>query len=211
MAKYIKQEMPDINGSGEKKCYYRIQTQCNVSMRELVEHISYPGSGLDAGSVVHVLQSLVEQISKELADGNSVAIDGLGIFKASLGLRDEKEMDAIEGDQPQHNAQSLQVSGINFRADKDLVIKTNSQCRLERGGVSTLHHSTYTKEQRLKLALDYLSDSSHSVMRIVDYQQLTGLSRSVATTELRSFSEDPKSGIDFIGRGPAKVYVKRQA
>ena len=31
MAKYIKQEMPDIHKDGNQKCYYRMQSSGNVS------------------------------------------------------------------------------------------------------------------------------------------------------------------------------------
>ena len=39
--------------------------------------------------------------------------------------------------------------------------------------------------------------------------ELTGLSRTAATLELQEFRRDTTSGIDFIGQGSAKVYVKR--
>ena len=64
----------------------------------------------------------------------------------------------------------------------------------------------YTKEQRLQLALEYLD--KNSAMRIGDYVQLTGLSRTTATMELKAFRQDPASGIAFVGRGSQKVYVK---
>lgn len=78
---------------------------------------------------------------------------------------------------------------------------------LKRAGVFQIHRSKYNKEERLKLALDYLS--SHSVMRIQDYVELTGLSRTSATLELKEFRENPESGITFNGRGTTKVYIKR--
>jgi hypothetical protein len=46
-------------------------------------------------------------------------------------------------------------------------------------------------------------------MRVADYVEMTGLSRSVATKELIEFRRDASSGISFIGRGNHKVYVKR--
>ena len=55
--------------------------------------------------------------------------------------------------------------------------------------------------------MDYLD--KHGAMRIADYMELTGLARTAATLELQEFRQDMTSGIDFIGRGSAKVYVKR--
>ena len=63
-----------------------------------------------------------------------------------------------------------------------------------------------SKEQRLQLALEYLD--KNGVMHIADYMQLTGLSRTTATLELKAFRQDPASGITFVGRGSNKVYVK---
>ncbi|MBP3664028.1 MAG: hypothetical protein J6J03_02595 [Tyzzerella sp.] len=48
----------------------------------------------------------------------------------------------------------------------------------------------------------------NGAMYIADYMQLTGLSRTTATIELKSFRQDPTSGITFVGRGSSKVYVK---
>ena len=59
----------------------------------------------------------------------------------------------------------------------------------------------------MSLALEYLE--KHGAMKIANYMALTGLSRTAATLELQEFRQDKSSGIDFIGRGSAKVYVKR--
>ena len=80
---------------------------------------------------------------------------------------------------------------------------------MERYGESRLRKSPYTKEQRLQLALNYLE--KNGAMRIADYMEMTGLSRTTATLELTEFRKDPESGITFIGRGSSKVYVRKQA
>lgn len=52
MAKYIKQQMSDLNGKGEDKSYYRIQKYGNVSTDKLLHRIcDRGGSGLSRGSV----------------------------------------------------------------------------------------------------------------------------------------------------------------
>ena len=88
-----------------------------------------------------------------------------------------------------------------------MVKKARKDCQLQREGTARIHRSPYTKEQRLNLALEYLE--KHGAMKIADYMELTGLSRTTATLELQEFRRDMNSGIDFIGRGRAKVYVKR--
>ena len=206
MAKYIKQEMNDLSGKGEEKVYYRLQTERNISFNELTQQIEEHHGMMNRGLVKNVMTHVVDAMAELLGNGYSVTIDGLGTFKASIGLEEDKVMDTFEGDETKRNARSLRLTGINNRADKELVKKSNRHCKLERGGESRLHHSPYTREERLQLALQYLSE--HGAMRVAEYMELTGLSRTKAAMELKEFRQDASSGITFIGRGSAKVYVK---
>ncbi|MDD4822843.1 MAG: DNA-binding protein, partial [Bacteroidales bacterium] len=103
----------------------------------------------------------------------------------------------------------LQVTGINYRADKHLISDTDSHCHLTRGEVRKLCRSPYTKEERLQLALDFLNDPTHPFLRLDDYATLTGLSKPVASKELIEFRENTETGITTAGRGTSKVYLKR--
>ena len=122
-------------------------------------------------------------------------------------MEEDKELDTLDGTEPKRNSRSLQLKGVNFRADKELIKKARKDCKLQREGIARIRRSPYSKEERLALALDYLD--KHGAMRIADYMELTGLARTAATLELQEFRQDMTSGIDFIGRGSAKVYVKR--
>ena len=160
---------------------------------------------MSKGLVINVMEHVVDTMAELLGEGHSVTIDGLGTFRASIGLEKDKEMDTFDGDETKRNARSLRLTGINYRADKVLIREANRHCKLERAGESRLHHSPYSKEERLKLALQYLEE--HGAMRVVEYMELTGLSRTKAAMELKEFRQDLSSGITFIGRGSAKVYV----
>ena len=206
MAQYIKQEMPNLNGTEEPQVYYRLKTNRNISSKEFVKHISRNDSAADRGEIEGVLIRIADGLAELLGNGYSVTLDGVGTFKAGLGLKRDKEMDSFEEDETKRNARSLQLTSINYRADKTLVREANRRCKLERYGESRLRKSPYTKEQRLQLALEFLD--KNSAMRIGDYMKLTGLSRTTATMELKAFRQDPASGITFVGRGSQKVYVK---
>ena len=206
MAKYIKQEMIDLSGKGEEKIYYRLQTERNIDFNELAQEIESRHGIMNRGLVKNVMAYVVDAMAELLGKGHSVSIDGLGTFRASLGLKEEKEMDTFGGDETKRNARSLRLSGINYRADKEFVKNANRHCKLERAGESRLYHSPYTKDERLKLALQYLE--KHGAMRVVEYMNLTKLSRTKATLVLKEFRQDASSGITCIGRGSAKVYVK---
>ena len=206
MAKYIKQEMTDLSGKGEEKVYYRLQSERNIDFKALAEYVGRHNGMMSKGLVINVMEHVVDAMAELLGKGHSVTIDGLGTFKASIGLEKDKEMDTFDGDETKRNARSLRLTGINYRADKVLIREANRHCKLERAGESRLHHSPYSKEERLKLALQYLEE--HGAMRVVEYMELTGLSRTKAAMELKEFRQDLSSGITFIGRGSAKVYVK---
>lgn len=207
MAKYIKQEMPDLKGTGEEKVYYRMKIQRNIDTKAFAAEVNRYHSMMNRALVENVMANSMEVLARLLGKGYSVTIDGLGTFKASLGLKDEKGMDSFEENAPKLNARSLQLTDVKFKADKELIREANSHCKLQREGESRLRHSPYTKEERLKLAQDYLD--RYGAMKVADYMEMTGLSHTKATMELQEFRRDAASGITTIGKRSTLVYVKR--
>ena len=157
----------------------------------------------------HALTNIADQLTKDLADGYTVTLDGIGTFRATLGVKEEKEMDTLDGDETKRNAQSIEVKNVRYVSDKSMVKDVRLRCQLSRAGVSRVNSSPYSREQRLQMALDYLSDASHPFMRVADYVELTGLPRSTATKELRELAQDQTTGIKSEGRSPARVYMKK--
>ena len=207
MAKYIKQEMPDLRQTGEKKVYYRLKTERNIDSKEFIQSLHSTFSGMSEADITRVIIATAGHLGKLLGQGYSVTLDGIGTFKATIGLEEDKELDTLNGTEPKRNAQSLRLKGVNFRADKQLIKTASSNCKLKREGTARIHRSPYSKEERLALALKHLE--KHGAMKVSDYVNLTGLSQTAARMELKEFRQDPDSGIDFIGRGSAKVYVKK--
>ena len=205
MAKYIKQEMPDMAGTGEKKAYYRMKTEQHFDAEKFVKWMTRYG-GIGRGEAMRVLMQASETMAELLAMGISVDIEGFGSFSATVGLKKGKEMDTLEGDEQKRNAVSLCVNGVNFRADKKLVREINRRCDLKRGGERRLRKSPYTPEERRQLALQYLEQEG--IMHVSDYANLTKLSKTMAGRELIALRKDPTSGITTKGRATAKVYVK---
>lgn len=207
MAKYIKQELPDLQQTGEQKVYYRLKTNRNIDTPEFVRSLSHAFNGMKEGDIIRVLMATADHLGELLGEGYSVTLNGIGNFKATIGLEEDKELDTLDGNETKRNARSLQLKGVNYRADKELIKKASQHCKLEREGIARIHRSPYSKEERLTLALEYLE--KHGAMKVANYMEMTGLSRTAATLELQEFRRDITSGIDFIGRGSAKVYVKR--
>ena len=100
------------------------------------------------------------------------------------------------------------VTGVAYRADNDLIRTTSRKCTLERGGVSRIHKSELTLEQRIQKAREFLE--KNMFMRVPDYVRLTGLSRTTASMELRRLALDPTSGITSKGSRSQKFYVLRK-
>lgn len=209
MARYIKQELPDLHKTGEKKAYYRMKTERKIDFNQFIDLISSHNSGISRGEAFHVLTHAADTLAELLAEGYSVTIDEMGTFKATVGLVDDKEMDSFDEGTPKLNARSLRVDGVSFQADKRLIANVDSRCDLKRAGVSRLCRSQFTKEERLQKALEYLN--AHGAMKVKDYMELTSLSHTVAAKELREFEHDAASGITSIGRLAGKVYVRRLA
>ena len=121
MAKYIKQEVPDMLKTGNQKVFYRLKTERNIDFDEFVSRMAHPGSGISRGEAIRILLTASETLAGLLAEGYSVSLDEWGTFKATIGLEEGKEMDTIDGNTPRRNARSLRVNGIDFQADKKLV------------------------------------------------------------------------------------------
>ncbi len=207
MTKYVKQEMNDLNGSGKKRAYYRLQTIRNLSGDEFIEIMAGRHAGVNPAMVKQVLYQAAEDMAFYMAMGYTVTLDGIGTFRPSLGMRRGKQMEAMEEGSTKRNAQSICVNDINFKPAKKLIKRTNEECELERGGTNKLHRSPYTKEERLKLAQEFLENNPF--MRVRDYITLTKLSRTAASMELREFSQQPDSGIGWTGSGSSKLYIKK--
>ena len=206
MAKYIKQEVPDMLKTGEQKVFYRLKTERNVDFEEFIHKICAHHPGISRGEALRVLIASSETLAELLGEGYSVTLNEWGTFKATIGLMNAKEMDTIDGNAPKHNARSLHLNGVTFQADKKLVRNARSHCKLERAGVSRIRRSPYTKDERLQKALEYLE--KHKVLKVAQYMELTGQGHTTSACELRSFSRDASSGIVVIGKGPSVVYVK---
>ena len=207
MAKYIKKEMPDLSGKGKTGAYYRMATFSNIGTKEFMEKCA-KHSGISQSAIMGSLSIVSEELARQLADGYSVTIDGLGTFSTKLGVKETKELDNFEKDGKKRNAQSLEVSGIVYRADKKLVRITNQICTLERAGERRLARSKYSPAERLDLAKEFMAQNGF--MHVYDYVKLTGLSYTTASLELRNLADDPESGITSRGQKSAKLYLPAQ-
>ena len=204
-AKYIKREVADLNGTGRTQAYYKMKLR-PMTFQEFVSLCHREGM-TDESLILGVLSLVSEKLALCMAEGYSVKLDGIGTFNAKLGVRDDMLPDAFEEGESSHNAKSILVNGVSYRADKNLISNTDRKCVLVRGGESRLKKSPLSPEERIGKARDFLK--AHIFMRVPDYVRLTGLSRSTAAEELRKLAADPSSGIMSRGNRSQKVYILR--
>ena len=100
-------------------------------------------------------------------DRQSVTLEGIGTFTPKLGVVKDKEIDTLDGDDPKRNARSLEVNGVGFRADKELVLETKLLCDLSRGGIVRVRKSPFSEKERRERALGFLAE--HPFMCLQDY------------------------------------------
>ena len=155
MPKYIKQELPDLRGTGEKKVYYRLKPERNIDFKHFVQSLNRVNNGISEADAIRVLLASADHLAELLGQGNSVTLAGIGTFKATIGLEEDKELDTLDGTETKRNSRSLRLKGVNFRADMELVKQANSHCKLKREGTARIHRSPYDKDKRLSLALEY--------------------------------------------------------
>lgn len=203
-ATYTMQEMKDLHNEDETLLYPRMIIKGQCSTEELVNEIAKQSS-YSAGELKGMLIALHEAMTREMARGYSVKLDQIGTFTPSLGLTKGKEAELPEGD-TRRNARSIQVRNINFRADKELIQKTNQHCTLEReNGTSRLKISRHNSEKRLKIAQNFLQN--HPYLTVTNYMELTGLSHTTAARELQTWSRTPDTGILAKGQRTHRVYI----
>ena len=208
MAEYQMQESNLPNEEGKPVFYPRMKLWNQVDLEYLANNINY-ASTFTPGDIMGLVRSLTQEIAGQMAQGNSVKVDGLGIFTPSLGLRQGKERETGEAESRKRNAMSICIDNIDFRADKQLIEETGRRCMLNRSKLKPARSSQkFTPEQRLELAQKFLEENPY--MQVADYCRLTGLLRNSAAKELRQWATQPETGIATRGSASHKVYVGRK-
>lgn len=205
--KYIKQEIPDLNKKGTPQHYYKVELAGRISHQQLLSKMASHGSKFNAGEMESVFEEFTSTLVELLCDGYAVEVKGVGTFRPIIGLKDDKEKDSLEAGGSKRNAQSLEVKDINIKASKRLVEQLRSRAHLELSGTKRLHEKLYTREQRLQMFLDFLAENKFA--HICDYANLTKISMTQATKELREFAADPASGITRQGKKASLIYLAK--
>lgn len=212
MPRYYKREIADLNNTGKKQYRYEFHTVGNIDIEQLAVYMHRKMHLLSEGDFVAIAREMADTIAHRLAEGYSVSLGDMGSFSVSLGLIDyDKDTPEVRrGGEP--NARRVGVKGVNFKANPKFVKRINTLCsgklKRDRGGTRTLCQPTVPRAERIQRVLQFIR--THGMLRVMDYVELSGLSRTSASLELRQFYKDPEVPITATGRGSHRVYVEKK-
>lgn len=208
MAKYYMREMPDMKKEGKTLLYPKIEITGICETEDLVAS-GVKGSSVSKAEAMAVIELIAAEMALRMGQGQSVRIDGIGLFTPSLTLKEGKEREQIDENMPKRNAASIRVGNINFRADSNLVTETNMQCRLEKGSaVKRCKKPEHSAQERLEALRCYLDKNPY--ITVNGYMEISGLNRTMASKEIKGWTENPDSGIAYEGKGTHKIFVKKK-
>jgi predicted histone-like DNA-binding protein len=222
MAGFIIQELPEEMTNGKKVVYPKMQNYTMLNYNTVVKHIHDYSGSFSEGIIKGVLDTLVLELKSKLTEGHSIKIDGLGVFSLSLGfdmsspseqeIAENRLQASINGTaESKTKYRKVCIKGINFKPDPELLKEMNASTDFQRmmSEVKTPKKNPHSRTERLSIAQALIDKNGQ--MTLTDYVLATGLERSAASRELKTFTNDPTSGITTKGSHSHKVWVKKIA
>lgn len=206
MAKFIMRRMAPgmAQGKAAGKRYPHLLRLMTVKTGEVVESAAR-NTTFSKEELRSAISVLAETIAWYAADGYTVQLDGLGTFRARLSLR-EGAPEEREGDTSQRTGASVEVSGLTFKPDKELLLQANLHGRFERiSDRRWYNYAARPEAERRERLRSFLEENTVCTVR--DYARLSGLLRTAAGQELRRMAKEPGAFIERRGAGASLVYV----
>ena len=226
MLQYYKLEQRDTFDMKKTRTVYKLKKKATVSPETFIHEVA-KRRGFSESVISGVLMDVADELEYLLGQGYGVTLPGIGTFTVGVRLKEERkeqleeEQDAAaeaaeSGGKPKKvtepNARNIELHHINYRKDKHMFNNVASRLRRQekqriggREGISiTIDDST--QKERIAAAHEFLS--THSFMRVSDYAEITGLSRSSAQRELRELIQYAPAGITCRGRGSHRIFVR---
>ena len=90
MAKYIMQEMPDMQGKGTQIKYPRMLIEGTVDLHSIAERIAR-NTTFAVGEVEAVVGMVAQEVGRVIAEGYCLKIEGIGASRQNLDLKKEQK------------------------------------------------------------------------------------------------------------------------
>lgn len=164
-------------------------------------------STLKKADVLAVITELGDLICEQMAQGNSVKLEGLGIFSPSLKLDGVEEVKRQGSDSAYLRTKNVHIDRVRFKVQNDVLEAANhafAPARDTDDGVVVPTTELSEVGERKELVRKYLMTSP--VMTIQNYMNITNLRRTNATNELKAWATGPDAFLEDIGAGTKHLY-----
>lgn len=182
-----------LNGDKEPSLHARVVESRVVTLDDLCRKIT-GDSSFTPGDVKGVMTMFAEELSRTLANGDTLEIEGVGSFGVSLHcppVQNPKEI----------RAESIQFSRVVFKASQQLKDRLQSMSFVRASNFRPL--DAYSKEERTRRIFAYLERESYITSSYC--MGLNRCSRYRAQADLKELCEAGK--VDRQGGRMAAVYV----
>lgn len=207
MANYVLKELAEGMGAdkGKSSLYPKMQIYTKFDYDKVVELTHSYSSTFSEGVIRGVIDALTTALKSGLSNGHSMKIDGLGVFSLSLGFCDEKVVGKSKKQKERYR--HVCAKDINFKVDKELLQDINSETVFERATSEVVRYKKLgtTLEERRQRALELIRRQGYFTLS--DYANENGLSRTMASGDLKRLTADPASGIIAKGSHSHKIWV----
>ena len=200
MAKYLLQEMPDLNKAGQRRVYPKLIANRTLSTKDVVEGLHSYNRALSESVVEAVLTDLSDHLKRMLAMGYSVKLDGIGTCSLALDF-DDKEPTEMADDEDRMLYRKVAVKDVNYKVAPELLKQLRMDTELERhsGGVRKLRKQKFTQEERIANALKVIDRNGFITLN--DYASLAGAAQPLLRPRLphRQHRPGQPQGVDKKG------------
>lgn len=175
--KFAVYNTPKSPKSGKQLQHARLVSSGTQNMDRICGFIS-ECSSLCSSDIKGAIEALIVYIGRELADGYSIDLEGLGHFSPSFKSRQFINGQGKEGIK-------IEVDGVNFRCSNRLkeLVKAEGIQKVQRKNISN-SMLTERKEKMLK----YLTKKNY--INIMEYSTLNGCTKYRAEKDLKQFLEE---------------------
>ena len=152
-----------------------------------------------------ILSEVVRIINDELAEGKTVAIEGLGTFSIRLGMKDENVTEYEDV-----STQDIRINGVRFNACKELRRNLGDvDIHVQKG--SAVRREITTEQRWVMLYENMIQDfnrTGYATTNATVYRMLTGCTDYTARKELEQFAAEGK--LQRIPARRVKLYALSQ-
>lgn len=182
---------PKGNGKEQQSCA-RVITYGTRRMDKICKFIS-ECSSVNSSDIKGVIEALVVYMGRELEDGYSVELEGLGYFSPSL--RSVRSVD-----KKGRTVTSASIGGVNFRCSNRMkeLVKTDCPQMVKRENIPSEN-----REGRKTKMLVYLQENPF--INISGYAELNHCTRYCASQDIKLF--EANGIINGTGSNTHRVYV----